>query len=187
MAPSLHSSPAIEKAQRTGKNGGEREMKIRRAGQVKRVAFAAFSFALLLLACGAAMASEVERQIPVIRDSAGSGLTIEITREGTRETATPFLTLNDPTVRRVEDRIAKKATQLQEKEIPGGTPRKESGQPQTTLSSLPLVPGEITIKSVKGFLKGLRSSRKEKPAPAVAAPARELRLGMAASSPRQSN
>ena len=159
-------------------------MKIRNAGLVKRVGLAAFSFALLFLACSAAMASEVLRQIPVIRDTSGSGLTIGITREGTRETATTHLSLNDPTVRRLEERIAKKVDELSEKEIPAGTLREESGQPQTTLASLPLTPGEITIKGVKSFLKGLRSSRKEKPAPAVAAPAREQRLGMADTTPR---
>ena len=151
---------------------------------MKRVGFTAMAFTLLFLVCGAAVASEVERQIPVTRDFSGSGLTIEISREGNRQTATPFLTLNDPTVRRIENRISKKIDQLAEQEVPAVTPRAGSDRPQTTLASLPAVPGEITIKSVKGFLKGLRSSRKEKPAPAVAVPTEELRLGMASASPR---
>ena len=159
-------------------------MKIRKAGQVKRAGCAALCLALLFLACGAAMASDVERQIPVIRDSAGSGMTIEITREGNRETATPFLTLNDTTGRRIQDRITKRIDRFAEQEIPAATVKEGAGRPRTTVSSLPLVPGEITIKGLKGFLKGLRSSRKEKPAPSVADPAPEMRLGMAAISPR---
>jgi hypothetical protein len=153
-------------------------MKIRSAGRVQRIGFAALAFALAFLACGAAMASDVERQIPVIRDTVGSGLTTEISREGTRQTATPFLTLYNPTVQQIEDRIVKKATV---------TPREDSGRPETTLSSLPPVPGEITVRSVQGFLKGLRASRKEKPAPAVVVAVPERRLGMADTSPREAN
>jgi hypothetical protein len=107
------------------------------------------------------MASDVERQIPVIRDTAGSGLTTEISREGTRQTATPFLTLHDPTVQEIEDRIVrivKKTDRSAAKEVP---------------------PGEITVRSVQGFLKGLRASRKEKPAPAVVVAVPERQLGMA--------
>jgi hypothetical protein len=152
-------------------------MKIRSVGRVLPIGFAALAFALAFLACGAAMASDVERQIPVIRDSAGSGLTTEISREGTRQTATPFLTLYNPTVQRVEDRIVKKTARSAAMEIPPGTPREDSGRAETTLSSLPPLPGEITIRNVKGFLKGLRASRKEKPAPAVVVPVPELRLG----------
>ena len=150
---------------------------------MQRIGIAALAFTLSFLACGAAMASDVERQIPVIRDTAGSGLTTEISREGTRQTATPFLTLHNPTVQRIEDRIAKKAARLAAKEIPSGTPREDSERPETTLSSLPPLPGEITIRNVKGFLKGLRASRKEKPAPAVAVPTPELRLGRTDTSP----
>lgn len=171
-------------------------MKVRTAGRVLR---AGFAFALAFLVCGAAMASDVERKIPVIRDTAGSGLTMEISREGTRQTATPFLTLNNQTLQRIEERIAKKTARLA-KEIPSeatdagslhrigptGTPREGSGRPETTLSSLPLVPGEITIRSVRDFLKGLRSSRNEKPARAVVVAVPEQRLGMADTSLRQS-
>jgi hypothetical protein len=46
------------------------------------------------------------------------------------------------------------------------------------------LPGEITIRNVKKFLKGLRASRKEKPAPAVSVPVPELRIGMADTSLR---
>ena len=149
-------------------------MKIRTAGKVERVGFAILAFAIAFLTCGAAMASDVERQIPVIRDTAGSGLTTEISREGTRQTATPFLTLYNPTVQRIEDRIVNTTARLTAKEIPPavtgagsvtrngltGTSREDSGRTETTLASLPPVPGEITIRSVRGFLKGLRSSRK---------------------------
>jgi hypothetical protein len=193
----------VGKTQRTLENGGM-EMKIRNAGRVQRIGFAVFAFALAFLACGAAMASDVERRIPVIRDTAGSGLTMEISREGTRQTATPFLTLFNPTIQEIEDRIVrivKITTRSAAKEIPPGetgagsltrngltgTPRKDAGQPETTLASLPPVPGEITIRSVRGFLKGLRSSRKEKPAQAVVVAVPEQRLGMADISQREAN
>jgi hypothetical protein len=165
-------------------------MKIRGAGRVQRIGFA---FALAFLACDAAMAADVERQIPVVRDTAGSGLTTEISREGTRQTVTPFLTLYDPTVQRIENRIVKMGSRLASEEIPPGetaaksisrigltgTPREDedSGGPETTLSSPPPVPGEITVRSVWGFLKGLRASRKEKPAPAVVVAVPEQPLG----------
>ena len=113
-------------------------MKIRTAERVQRTRFAALAFALAFLACMDAMGSDVERQIPVIRDTAGSGLTTEISREGTRQTATPFLTLYNPTVQEIEDRIVrivKMTAGLAAKEIP---------------------PEEITVRSVQGFLKGRR-------------------------------
>lgn len=159
-------------------------MRIRGAGRLSRIVSATVAFAIAFLACGAAMASDVERRIPVIRDTAGSGLTTEIAREGARQTATPFLTLHDPTVQRIEDRIARKIARLAAKETPPGTTREDSGRPEITLSSLPSLPGEITIRNVKNFLKGLRASRKEKPAPAVSVPVPELRIGMADTSLR---
>lgn len=176
-------------------------MKMRTAGRVQRIGFAALAFALAFLACGAAIASDVERQIPLTRDTAGSGLTMEISREGTRQTVTPFLTLYNPTVQQIEDRITKRTARFAAKEVPSeatvagslsrigltGTPRKDSGRPETTLSSLPPLPGEITIRTIRGFFKGLRASRKEKPAPAVVVAAPEERLGMADTSPRESN
>ena len=50
---------------------------------------------------------------------------------------------------------------------------------ETNLSSRPPVPEEVTVRTVKGFLKELRASRKEKPAPAVVVAVPEQRLGMA--------
>jgi hypothetical protein len=175
-------------------------MMMRAAGRVQRIGIAALTlaFVLALLSCGAAVASDVERQIQVIRSSAGSGMTLEISREGTRQTATPFLTMNDPDVQRVEKRIGKMADRFAAKGIsPGaatpeplslvclpGTPREDSTSKETILSSLPPVPGEITVRSVKRFLKGLRASRKKKPAPAVAVAVPEQRHGMAVTSRR---
>jgi hypothetical protein len=172
-------------------------MMMRTAGRVPWIGIAAFSSAFVLasLASGGAMASDIERQIPVIRSTAGSGMTLEISREGTRQTATPFLTLNDPDVQRVEKRIGKMADRLAAKEISpraatpeplslAGTPREDSTRSETILSSLPPVPGEITVRSVKRFLKGLRASRKKKPAPAVAVAVPEQRHGMAVTSRR---
>lgn len=168
-------------------------MKMQSAGRMERIGYAALAFTVAILACGGASASDVERQIPVIRDSAGSGLTVGISREGTRQTATPSILLNDPTSRRIEDRIVKNGTRLMEnKTLPGARTadlpspagltrslQQEAGKTVTSIASLPPVPGEITIRSVKGFLKSLRSSRKEKQEPAVVVPAPELRLGRA--------
>ena len=173
-------------------------MKMRCAGRVRRIGIASLAFALAFLACNAAIASDVERQIPVTRDTAGSGVTMEISREGTRQTVTPFLTLTNPTVQRIEDRIAKTVARFAAKGIPPGTtaagslsriglpgtPREDSGRQETTLASLPPVPEEITVRSVQGFLKGLRASRKEKPVPAVVVAVPEQRFGMADSSVR---
>jgi hypothetical protein len=153
----------LETSPRTLENGG-RKMKKRNAGRVQRIGFAAL--VLAFLACGDAMASEVGWQIPMIRDAAGSGLTLELFREGTRQTATPYLMLRNPTVLQIEDRIVqlvRKTARLAEKEIP---------------------PGEVTTRNVKGFLKALRASRKETPAPAVAVAAPERRLGRADTSSR---
>ena len=141
-------------------------MKISSAGTMQRIGFVTLAFALAFLACAAAYASDVERQIPLIRDTAGSGVTIEVSREGTRQTATPFLTLYNPTIQEIEDRIVrivKITARSAAKEIP---------------------PGEITVRSMQGFLKGLRASRNETPAPAVVVAVPELRLGMADTSPR---
>ena len=177
------------------------EMMIRRSARVPMIGFASLAFVLAFLACGAAVASDVERQIPVIRDTAGSGLTIEISREWTRQTATPSLTLTDPTLRRIEVRIAKATARLAARvtfaeeaaavAVPrigmGGTPREDPGPPQTTLSSAPPLPGEITIRNVRNYLKGVRASRKKKPAPAGIVAVPEQRHGMAAASPRGAN
>jgi len=174
-------------------------MKMRTAGRVQQIRFAALAFALVFLACMDAMASDVVRQIPVIRDNAGSGLTMDISREGTRQTATPSLTLNNTTAERIEERISKNIHRLA-KEIPSeasvkgtlsgiglaGTQREDSGRTETALSSHPPLPKEITVRSVQGFLKGLRASRKEQPAPVVVAPP-EQRLGMADTSRRETN
>jgi hypothetical protein len=176
-------------------------MKMRTAGQVQRNGFAALAFILAFLAGGAALASDVERQIPMTRDTAGSGLTMEISREGTRQTATPFLALNNPSVQRIEDWIQKKTARLAANEIPSeataegshpqicltGTPREDSGRPETTLSSLPPVPKKITVGSVRGFLKRLRASRKEQPVPAVVVAAPEEHLGRTGAAPREAD
>ena len=155
-------------------------MKSRIAGRVQSIGIAALAF----LAGGAAIASDVEWQIPLIRDSVGSGFTMEISRDGTRQTATPFLTLFDPTAQRIENRIWEKAAPWAAKEIPSWTSREDTGRPETFHPSLPPVPREITLRSVKGFLKEIRSSLKKKPAPAVVVAGPELRLGKTDTSPR---
>ncbi len=176
---------------------------MRTAGRVQQARFVALAFALLLLACMDVMASDIERQIPVIQDTAGSNVTVEVSREGTRQTATPSLTLNNMTAQRIEERIEKNINRVAAKEIPSeatikaslsavgltGTARGDAGrtESESALSSVPPLPKEITARSVQSFLKGLRSSRKEKPVPAVAAASPEQRLGMAETSSRKSN
>ena len=81
-------------------------------------------------------------------------------------------------------RIAKTIAPWAAKEIPSWTPREDSGRTESILSSLPPVPGEITLRNVKGFLKGLRSSLKEKPAPAAVVAGPELRLGRTDTAPQ---
>lgn len=152
------------------------------AGTMQRIGFVTLVFALAFLACAAAYASDVERQIPMIRDTAGSGVTMEVSREGTRQTATAFLTLHNPTVREIEDRIVrieKLTSRPVVTEISVGTPRRDAGRPESSLASLPPVPEEITVRNVQGFLKGLRASRKEKPARAMVVAVPELRIGRA--------
>jgi len=120
-------------------------MKIRTAERVQRLRFAALAFGLVFLACMDAMAGDIEWQIPGIRDAAGSGWTTGISREGTRQAATPFLTLYYPTIQEIEDRIVrivKMTARSVEKEIP---------------------PGETTVRSMPGFLKELRLGRIDTP------------------------
>ena len=66
MALSLRSLLAVRKKERTWTEGGW-EMKMRTAGSVQRIGFAALAFALAFLACGAAMATEgVRHPAPLI-------------------------------------------------------------------------------------------------------------------------
>lgn len=155
-------------------------MKIRTAGRVQWIGIAALAFLL----CGGAMAADVEWRIPLVLDSAGSGLTAEISREGNRQTATPFLTLYDPTVRRIENRITEKIAPWAAKEIPSGTAREDFGRAENILSSLPPVPKEVTFRGVRNFIKRLRASLKEKTTQAAAVATPELRLGWTDTSPR---
>ena len=173
-------------------------MKVRTAGRVQQIRFVALAFALVFLACMDAMAADVERQIPVVRDAAGSGVTVEISREGSRQTATPFLTVNKPTVRRIEERVGMLIDRLAAKGISPeavtpdalsrigrtGTPREDSARSDAALPSPPPAPKEVTARSVKNFLGELRAFRKEKPAPAFVVASPERRLGMADTAPR---
>jgi hypothetical protein len=135
---------------------------MRRAGREQRIGMGALALAsaLAFLACGPAVASDIEWQFPLLRDAAGSGMTLEISREGTRQTATPFFTLYDPTVRRIEYRIGR---------------------------MLPPLPGEITVRSVKRFLKELRASRKKRTVLPVAVAVPERRVGRADTAPPGAN
>ena len=174
---------------------------MRTAEWVQRTRIVALAFALVFLACMDAMAADVERQIPVIRDTAGSGVTVEISREGTRQTATPFLTVKKPTVRRIEERIGNLIDRLAAKGISPetitpdalsrigrtGTPREDSARSDAALSSPPPAPKEVTVRSVKNYLEGLRAPRQEKPAPAVVVAPPERRLGRTDTSPHVAN
>lgn len=159
---------------------------MRRAGREQRIVMGGLALASVLafLACGPAVASEIEWQFPLLRDAVGSGMTLEISREGTRQTATPFLTLYDPTVRRIEYRIGRMIDRLAGREISPGTPTEDPEGPDALRSSLPPLPGEVTVRSVKRFLEELRASRKERTVPPVAVAVPERRIGRADTSPR---
>ena len=175
-------------------------MKRQIAGRIQPMGLATLAFSLALLA-GSAVASDVERRIPVTRDAAGSGLTMEISGEGTRRTATPFLTLNEPSVERIEEWIGKKAARLQAMAIDSGTyvadpvpgigrtgaTPEDVARPERTAASASPAPVELTVRGVKRFLKELRASRKETPTPAAVAPPAEQRLGRTDASRREAN
>lgn len=148
----------FERHGKAERSSGSGETRMRRVGREQWIGMGALALAsaLAFLACGPAVASEIEWQFPLLRDAAGSGMTLEISREGTRQTATPFLTLYDPTVRRIEYRIGR---------------------------MLPPLPAEITVRSVKKFLKELRASRKNSPVPPVAVSVPERRVGRADTAP----
>jgi hypothetical protein len=68
-----------------------------------------------------------------------------------------------PSVQVIEDRIVrivKITSRLASKEIPDGTPQMRTGLPESTLASPSPVPEEITVRSVQGFVKGIRTSMK---------------------------
>jgi len=173
---------------------------MRGAGREQRIGMGALAMAsaLAFLAGVPAVASDVEWQVPFLRDAVGSGMTLEISREGTRQTATPFFTLYDPTVRRIEYRIGRMIDRLAAKEISPGTaagnpplcpggragpPTEDFEGPDALLSSLPPLPGEITVRSVKRFLKELRASRKKRTVSPVAVAVPERRVGRADTAP----
>ena len=187
-------------------------MKIRSAGRAQRIGFAALvrrlgapAFALVFIACGAAMASDVERRIPVVRDGAGSDVSVEIQSEGSRSAARPCLYAGKETVERMTDRIGGKIDGWKASGAGAGSSAIDVGTSELAASPCSIEtlrrraagakvsrtaapgPAEITVSSVRGFLKGLRSSRKEKPAPAVVVTAPEERLGMADISVRETN
>lgn len=180
-------------------------MKIRSAEWVRRIGLPAFACALALLAGRAAMASDVDRRIPVVWDGAGSAASVEIQSEGSRSTARPCLYAGKETVERVTDRIGGKIDAWKASDAGAGssaidygtsepaaspcsigTLRRRAAEAKVSRTVVP-DPGEITVRGVKGFLKGLRASRKEKPAPAVVVPVPEERIGMADLSMRETN
>ncbi|MGE5283931.1 MAG: hypothetical protein ACM3OG_03075, partial [Actinomycetota bacterium] len=127
----------------------------------------------------------------------GSGMTLEFYREGTRQAVTPFFTLYEPTILRIEKQIWRMIDRLAARGICpeatagnplspaglAGTPTEDSMRPEAILPLPSPVPGEITVRSVKRFLKELRAARKEKPVQPVAAPVPELRVGKADTAP----
>jgi len=176
-------------------------MKIRAIGRVQRIGFAALAFTLVFLACGAATASELDRRIPVIRDETGSDVSVEIQGEGSRSTARPCVYASEETVERVTDRMggkidawkasnagAESSATYDVTSVPAASPcsietlRRRAAGAKVSRAAVP-EPGEITVRSAQGFLKGLRASRKQKPAPAAAVAVPELRLGRTGASP----
>jgi hypothetical protein len=180
-------------------------MKTRSAGQVRKIGLPALIIALAFLTCGAAMASDYERRIQVTRDGTGSDVSLEIQTEGSRSTARPCVHASKETVERVTDRISGKIDTWKASLAGAVPPAIDHGtsDPATSPCSIETLrrraagaklsrrtvddPGEVTARDVKGFLKGLRASRKGKPAPAVDVSAPERRLGMVATSPGETN
>jgi hypothetical protein len=180
-------------------------MKIRAIGRAWRIGLPAFAFALAFPVYNTALAAEVDRQIPVIRDEAGSDVSVEIQDEGSRSTAHPCVYVANETVERVTDRIGRKIDAWKASNAgaessatydgtpePGASPcsietlRRRAAGAKVSRAAVP-EPGEITVRSAQGFLKGLRASRKQKPAPAVVVTSPEERLGRTDVSVRETN
>ncbi|GAB4233841.1 MAG: hypothetical protein OHK0028_09800 [Deltaproteobacteria bacterium] len=128
--------------------------------------------------CGISTASESDRSVPVLRDGSGSGASVKIHREGDRSTATPCVSATGETIGRITERIAGKIEALQTRIDAAPSPADAGiagpAEPPCSIETLRrraagekvsrtivTVPGEITVRNVKGFLKALRASRKD--------------------------
>jgi hypothetical protein len=177
-------------------------MKIQAIGRAWRIGLPAFAFALAFPVYNTALAAEVDRRIPVTRDETGSDVSVEIQGEGSRSTARPCVYVADETVERVTDRIGGKIDAWKTSNAGAESSATYDGTSETAESPCSIEalrrraagakvsrtavpePGEITVRGVKSFLKGLRASRKEKPVPPVVAAPPERRLGRTDTSPR---
>jgi hypothetical protein len=130
----------------------ERPRMSRRTAGAKALAGMILSIVSAFLMVGSAYGSEVERVIPVFRDGLGNGIHVEIARDGSRQTATPCVS------------VARPAAEETDSPCGIGTLRKRAAQAK--VSSIPAVaaPGEITARNVKNVFRTLRSALKEKQA-----------------------
>lgn len=107
------------------------------------------------LSFGVSGASEVERVIPVVRDDLGNGIDVEIARDGSRQTATPCVSVARP-----PDEASASPCSI-------GTLRRRAAQGRVSKPAV-AVPEEITARNAKGVFKALRAAYREKQAlPAV--------------------
>ncbi|MCL5884619.1 MAG: hypothetical protein M1377_04650 [Deltaproteobacteria bacterium] len=139
-------------------------MKIRMAERIHRNGLATLLLFMALFAGGVSTATEADHRIPVIRYGAGSEASVKIHREGERSTATPRVTATGDAMEKIADRIAGKVDVLKSRKV--------------SRNIVP-VPEGLTVRNVKGFLKALRASRKEKSDAPVVLAFPERRLGMA--------
>ncbi len=168
-------------------------MKTQTGGRLPQIGTLFVAFAFACLAAVSVFAGEIEREIPVLHDGAGSRLTVDISREGTRQTATPCLLLTEGSMARASKRVHENAGTTASGE-PSTSAQDRIGSiretvrdriDQARLSHPDIeVPKEITARSVRKLFRSVRASLKERQAvakapPAAPAHAPEERIGMA--------
>jgi hypothetical protein len=119
-----------------------------------------FVAVLALLVFRSAFGDELRREIPVVRDGAGSVGTVTISRDGARQSAAPSAWLAKPTVDRAVERV-EKATGVDLRR--DANPRHLSGAagPPPCRPADP-DPGEITARDAARSLKALREALKSR-------------------------
>ncbi len=105
-----------------------------------------FALPLLVLGGGVPFAAEVTREIPVARDRGGSECTVEITRDGARQTATPTASITEPTLERIAGQIEERT----------GIDLRQGDSLAKTFRSAGIPEGEITARDAKAMLRELR-------------------------------
>jgi hypothetical protein len=123
----------------------------KRTTGAKALAGMIISIVSAFLMVGSAYGSEVDRVIPVVRDDSGNRIHVEIARDGSRQTATPCISLARPVVEETASPCSI------------GTLRKRAAQAKVSKPSV-VVPEEITARNVKNVFRTLRAALKEKQA-----------------------